>query len=169
VDGDTVFLRGRRGIAVRDAVDGEAVFLLGRLGTAVRDAVDGDTVFLLGRLGITARDGVDGDTVLLRGLLGAAVRDIVVGNTVFSLGRLEIAARDLVDGATVLGSVDATDTRLGVAAGDDSTGVGVDKTVGDNTGCTVPTGAVNACTCTTASSGGLFWPVSVTTSNRKRC
>ena len=96
------------------------------------------------------------------------MREVVDGDTVFLLGRLEIAARDLVDGATVLGSVDATDTGLGVAAGN-STGVGVDKTVGDSTGCTVPTGAVNACTCTTASSGGLFWPVSVTTSNRKRC
>src|SRR6266581_3390964 len=114
-------------------------FLRWRRRIVARRVVDGDTVFLRGRRGIAVRDALDGDAVFLRGRFGAAVREVVDGDTVFLLGRLEIAARDLVDGATVLGSVDATDTRLGVAAGN-STGVGVDKTVGDSTGCTVPTG-----------------------------
>jgi len=108
---------------------------------------------LRGRRGIAVRDVVDGDTVL-------------GGATDTALGAATGDTRDFVDGNTVLGSVD---TALGASTGDtivrDSAGVGVGETLGD--GGTLPT--VNACTCTTASSGGLLWPVSVSTSNRKRC
>jgi hypothetical protein len=130
-------------------------FLRGRRRIVACRVEDGDTVFLRERRGIAVRDVVDGDTVFLRGLLGAAVRDVM-------------------DGETVLGSVGATRISPVVVAGDktvlgDTTGVSVVATVGDTTVGTGSTSTVDACTCTTASSGGLFWPVSVTTSNRKRC
>src|SRR5882724_11341504 len=106
-------------------------------------------VVLRGRLGIAARDFVDGNTVL--GGVGAA------GTT---LGVAAGDTRDFADGNTFLGSVD---TVLGASTGD--TRVRGDTT-GDNTGGTGSAGATDACTCTTASSGGLLWPVSVSTSNR---
>jgi len=102
------------------------------------------------------------------------LRDVVDGDAVLLGGGLGIAVRDFVDGETVLGSVGATRTSPVVVAGDktvlgDTTGVSVVATVGDTTVGTGSTSTLDACTCTTASSGGLLWPVSVTTSNRKRC
>lgn len=120
------------------------------------------------------RDAVDRGTVFLRGRLDDALRDVVDGDAVLLGGGLGIAVRDFVDGETVLGSVGATRTSPVVVAGDktvlgDTTGVSVVATVGDTTVGTGSTSTLDACTCTTASSGGLLWPVSVTTSNRKRC
>src|SRR6266571_5961275 len=100
--------------------------------------------------------------VSVRGRRGIAVRGVVDGGTAFLRGRLGIAVRGVVDSGTVLGCVDAIDTTLGVATGDT-------MGLGDTTGGTVATGAIIASTCTTAMSGGLFRPLSVTTSNWKRC
>lgn len=117
----------------------------------MRDVVDGDTVFLGGMLGIAVRDVVDIDTVFLGG----------VDATDTALGAATGDTRDFVDGDTVLGNVGATRTSPVVVAGDktvlgDTTGVSVVATVGDTTLGTGSTSTVDACTCTTASSGGLL-------------
>src|SRR6266568_4026338 len=100
--------------------------------------------------------------VSVRGRRGITVRDVVDGDAVFLCERRAIAAWDVMGSGTVLGCVDAIDTTLGVATGDT-------MGLGDTTGGTVATGAIIASTCTTAMSGGLFRPLSVTTSNWKRC